>query len=92
MLFAAIIAYTVRLRGDFSKRAVNVFLIRDALRPLRNHDVIHVDVVTKQNFLDEVAVSQTVFFGNGTKTEASARGASLTAAMRSAARSQVTKP
>jgi hypothetical protein len=68
-------------------------LVRDALQPLRHLDVIHVDVVTRQSFLDEVAVSQVIYFGNGTKTETSARGASLTAAMQSAARQlQVTEP
>ena len=91
LIFALV--YTVRLRGDFSKRAVSSVLVRDALQPLRHLDVIHVDVVTRQSFLDEVAVSQVIYLGNGTKTETSARGASLTAAMQSAARQlQVTEP
>lgn len=85
-LSTALLVYTVRVRGKVSGSHLSAYAVYDALRPLRNLDVLHVDVLTKQNFCDEVGVTQEVFFANGTKKESTGRGASLLAAMAVAVR------
>lgn len=81
------LAYTVRLRGPFSVQPGTGLAIRDAISTGLGGslDVVHVDVQGSRLFYDEVAVYQTVFFKNGTRADASARGPNVVAAVRQAA-------
>tara|TARA_B100001540_G_scaffold291017_1_gene288159 strand:- start:1030 stop:1347 length:318 start_codon:yes stop_codon:yes gene_type:complete len=82
------LAFTVRLRGPFPVQPGTGLAIRDAISTgLKKSviDVVHVDVQGSRLFYDEVAVYQTVFFRNGTRADASARGPNVLSAVRQAA-------